>query len=328
MAGISEFLVKKLLKKERIDNIKGHLDCAAISMDVYKFLFYNAVLALAISVASGIFVYAGHGIAYAFLAFFSTIFAYYFAVSSWVMLMESQRARYAEKILPDMLMMLASNLRSGITPEEAFTLSSRPEFGFLAVKIKKASKYVATGTSVQEAFSYIAKGINSRLFKQTIAMLIEGINSGAGLADLLENTASDIKDTAFIRKESRSTLLVYAIFIFMAASLIAPVLYSVSIQLASILSKLGHTVSVEYISKKAVGINLAPTNISGAFLVKFAYVNLIVTTGFGALIFALINKGDEKYGLKYIPFFVGIALAIFYVVNMVLKAFFGGIRIV
>ena len=328
MSNVVEFLTKRILKKEQMDKIEQHLKYADITISVYKFIWANISLVLLLSAAAGFFAYVNYGMIYAIIGVVGAGFIYYSAMTSWVSMMESQRARYAEKILPDILLILASNLRSGITPEEAFTLSSRPEFGFLADKIKKASKYLATGTKVQDAFSYIAKDINSKLFEQTIDMLIVGLNCGGELASLLENIANDIKDTAFIRKEVRSTILVYAIFIFMAACLIAPLLYAVSIQLASILSKLSHTIAVQFVAKKAVAINLAPTNISSEFLIKFAYVNLVITTTFGALIFALINKGNEKYGLKYIPFFVGIALTLFYVTSIVLKAFFGGIRIV
>lgn len=328
MSNIAEFLTKKILNKNQLNKIKQHLDYADITFSLYKFIWINILSALLLSAVAGIFVYANYGMFNAVISFFGGLFVYYFVITSWVSLMESQRARYAEKILPDILLILASNLKSGISPEEAFTLSSRPEFGFLADKMKRASKYLATGTKVQDAFSYIAKDINSRLFKQTIDMIIEGLNSGGELASLLENISNDIKDTAFIRKEVRSTILVYAIFIFMASCLIAPVLYAISIQLASILSKLSHTIAVQFVAKKAVAINLAPTNISSEFLIKFAYVNLVITTAFGALIFALINKGNEKYGLKYIPFFVGIAIALFYATNLILKAFFGGIRIV
>ena len=98
--------------------------------------------------------------------------------------------------------------------------------------------------------------------------------------------------------------------------------------IATVLSKLSQTIAVQFVTEKATAMNIAPANISPDFLKNFAYVNLIITTSFGALIVALIHKGDEKYGLRYIPLFVGLALILFFIAGLALNAFFGGIKVV
>jgi Flp pilus assembly protein TadB len=245
---------------------------------------------------------------------------------SIISLLADQRSKFVEQFLPDVLLLMSSNLRSGITPEEAFILSARPEFGFLADKIKDAGKRLATGATIQEAFTHLKSKISSKLFSQTIGLIIEGLDSGGEIATLLESTANDIKDMESIRKEVNSMIFIYALFIFIAACMIAPILYAVSIQLANILSKLSQSIAVQFVTEQSQTLKLMPTGISEKFLNNFAYVNLIVTTAFSSLIVALINRGDEKYGLRYIPFFVGLALILFFVARYALNLFFGGIK--
>jgi hypothetical protein len=42
---------------------------------------------------------------------------------------------------------------------------------------------------------------------------------------------------------------------------------------------------------------------------------------------ALITRGNERYGIRYIPLFVVISMIIFLVVRYLVSGFFGSIRI-
>lgn len=318
----------KLLTRGKAKKVKEMLTYADIKVNPFYFVSINFLLAIVITVAVGLIVFDAYGVVYSLVSAALTVFIYYASVLMILSLLAEQRARYVEMVLPDVLLLMSSNLRSGISPEEAFLLSARPEFGFLADKIKKAGKKIAAGASLVDAFSELSYGINSKLFKQTMSLIIEGINSGGDLSVLLESTANDIKETASIRKEVRSMIFVYAFFIFIAACLIAPVLYAVSIQLAGVLSKLSQSIAIQFLTEKAPTVKLAPSGISGEFLTTFAYINLTIVSVFASFIVALINKGNEKYGIRYIPFFLGITLALFYVAKLILFAFFGGIRVV
>jgi hypothetical protein len=116
-------------------------------------------------------------------------------------------------------------------------------------------------------------------------------------------------------------------FIFIAIAIIAPVLYAVSTELASILSQLSKSIAGQFLTTKSPTLQLAPSIISENFLLMFSYTNLIVTGVFGSLMIALINRGNEKFGLRYIPIVLGVSLALFYIGGLVMKAFFGGIKV-
>jgi hypothetical protein len=79
-------------------------------------------------------------------------------------------------------------------------------------------------------------------------------------------------------------------------------------------------------STSVVPISTA-AGISADFLLIFSYVNIIIIGVFGSLMVGLINKGNEKYGLRYMPFIVGLAILLFNIGKIVMKYFFGSIAI-
>ena len=318
----------RILARKRLKKVKESLEYAGISEDAAAFVGKHFTIAALLTALSSVFAYFYYGIFYAVGVGIGIPILYYLLITSIVSLLSEQRARYIEKILPDVLLLMSTNLKSGIPPEEALVLSARPEFGFLADRIKRAGRMLASGRDIKEVFLSLKKGISSPVFGKTIDLIVEGIESGGELSVLLESTANDIRETETIRKEVRSIIFVYALFIFMAGCLIAPVLYAVSIQLSSILSKLSTSIAIQFVTKKAVAVSLEPSGISPTFLTDFAYVSLLITSVFASFIVALINKGNEKYGIRYIPIFVAVSLIIFFVAKYILQMFFGGIRVV
>jgi len=321
-------IIGRILVGKKIDRIKNMLEYADVKYDPFKFAASNVLVSILLVILTAIIVNLKFGIFYSILSSAGIALGYYFIVFNIISLIADQRAKYVEKVLPDVLLLMASNLRSGVPPDEALLLSARPEFGFLSKKIKQAGKKIASGSTMQEALASLKKGIRSKIFVQTIDLIVEGLNSGGEISVLLEETANDIRDMSSIRKEVKSMILTYAFFIFIASCLIAPILYAVSIQLAEVLSKLSNSIAMQFLTEKAVAVKLSPSNLSSKFLTNFAYVNLIILSTFSSFIAALINKGDEKYGIQYIPFFLIISLVLFYVAKLILTSFFGGIRVV
>ncbi len=321
--------IGSIIFKKKMESIESKLKYANININAPFFTGLNLLLVIISSVFVFQLTLFYLGIYYAIGAFSFFIFLYYVVLSSIISLMADKRARFVESILPDVLRLISSNLKSGIDIDEALVLSARPEFEFFSEKIKDIGKLLATGKSLEKAILNLPKDIDSEILKKTIQIIIEGLQSGGELSVLLESIADNIEETEVLRKEVNSTIFVYALFIFIASCLIAPVLYAVSIQLAGVLSRLSESIAMQFMAEEATTpVTLASVTLSENFLRNFAYVNLIITTAFASLIIALINRGNEKYGIKYIPFLISIALILFYVSTLILRSFFGGIRVI
>ena len=317
----------KVLLRGKDEKLSKKLEFAGIDKDVFEWSGQKLFTGLLLVFLTLFLSYRSFSWYYAVGLTVIVAFSFYFIVSGWVSLNIEQRNQFIETNLPDLLLIMASNVRSGLSTDEALILSARPEFGFLSKSIKNAGREISAGKPVREALTEVKQRFSSSVLNQTIDLIVEGIESGGELATLLESISDDIKTTALIKKEIRSIIFVYAAFITIAVILIAPVLYAVSVQLSTILANLSQSMSMEFMSRQAVAVQLKPTMLSETFLFNFSLINLVIISVLGSLMIGLINKGDEKYGLRYMPIVLAIALFVFYVARWALSSFFGAIRV-
>jgi flagellar protein FlaJ len=237
-----------------------------------------------------------------------------------------KRVNEMEDMLPDFLTLMASNIRSGLTPDRALLLSTRREFGPLTEEIDKAAKATLTGTPFTEAFMEMSHRFNSEMLSKTVRLIVEGSRSGGSLADLLDNTALDIQRFASIRKEVSATVLVYMLFMFAAAAIGAPLLYAVSTMLIEVITEMKSeiTVSTEDVSAYMPLIQ-GSTVISPELVFWFALFAIFIGAFFGSLAAGVISKGRESAGLGYIPTMIIISFAVFFLSKLLLESLLGGL---
>src|SRR3989344_5515625 len=85
------------------------------------------------------------------LFFFAVFIGLELFVYFWLLLSADAKARFAEKVLPDALQLMASNLKAGMTVDRALLFSARPEFGPLQDELNIVGKEITTGKEVGEA---------------------------------------------------------------------------------------------------------------------------------------------------------------------------------
>src|SRR3989344_9693555 len=120
------------------------------------------------------------------IAFFVVIFfisAYFFIKAK---LKEAADLKKMEDVFPDFIELMASNLRAGMTIDQALLLSSRKEFSPLDKEILNLGKDIMTGKELTQALIEMAKKTKSDKIMKTINVINSGIRSGGNLAILLE----------------------------------------------------------------------------------------------------------------------------------------------
>lgn len=249
-----------------------------------------------------------------------------------IVLTADSRAEEIEKILPDALQLIAANVRAGMTIDRAIWLAARPEFGVFEEEIKRAGAKTLGGKPIKDALMEMAYRVKSNLLEKMIRLIIEGIESGGEMANLLEATANNARSTQSMKKEIKSSVTTYSIFIFFSAVLGAPALYSISIFFVNQMSKLWSPQVLGIVGSSSAGfgtgLNLlsrasAPT-ISTNMLFWFAMASILVTTFFGSLLIGLIQTGKEKNGIKFIPLLAIGAILMFFTTQILLGVLFGG----
>jgi hypothetical protein len=252
-----------------------------------------------------------------FLAFEAFMHAMLIVVSSRI-------ADFVDDILPDALRLVSANIRSGFTPDKALLLSARPEFGPLEKQIIKTAKLTFSGQPLEEAIQVMSKNINSSAIKRSVDLLVEGMQRGGNIANLLDGLSDDIRQTKILKKEVQAYVMMYAIFIFFAAGIGAPLLYGISSFLVETMKQLGGSINVNTALPGSMKfMNFTGVKVETQFLMLYMISALSITSIFGGLIMGLIQEGSEKAGLKFIPILFIISITMFFLVRVFVTRIFG-----
>ncbi|MBS3087694.1 type II secretion system F family protein [Candidatus Pacearchaeota archaeon] len=239
-------------------------------------------------------------------------------------LKETARIKRIEDVFPDFLSLVSSNLRAGMTVDRAMLLSARPEFDPLDKEIMQAGKDISTGKPVDIALRVMSKRINSEKIDKTLSIILSGIRAGGDLAILLEETSRNMRQREFVEKKAASQVLMYVIFIFLAVSVFAPGLFSLSGVLVETMTELMADVNTDSMPQN-IPISFSAISISTTFIFYFSLFFIIVMDVMAALVLGLVSKGDEKEGLRYLPAMLILSLGIFFALGKILGVLMGGL---
>jgi len=317
---LSSFYPKKI--KENYEKI---LIYAQIKTRPKRFLgfvlFFGFGLALAVSLMISRFIKMP-----LFLVGLSTFLLFEFLVYFVIMMRVDAKANFVEIILPDVLQLMASNLRAGLTIDRSFILSARPEFGSFQDDIDRVGKEITMGKELEDALLELKDRIKSEKLEKTVLLIVAGLRSGGHLASLLEQTAKNLRDQKFVDEKIKTNVMMYVIFIFVAVGIGSPLLFGLSSVLVEVLTKtLSSVVLPETTGGPSMPMSFGQVSISVKFVITYSIVSLTMTSIMGSMIIGLINKGKKKEGAKYIPLLIGLTLGLFFLVRLVMRGFIGGL---
>ncbi len=265
------------------------------------------------------------------IVFVASFFGFELFSYVWLLLSADRKARFVERILPDALALMSSNLRAGYTVDRALLLSARPEFGPLSTELEIAGRHIATGKSVAEALQELTMHIKSAKLNKVIKLIITSLHGGGRLAELLDQLSRNLRQEELIQARARASIYMYGLFIVAVIAIAAPVLFGEASFLVEVASE--KMMSIE-LPKEAISQAQAmhpmptmgmQTSIQPAFVFNFAIACLITTSIFGSIILGLILHGKERYGFKYMLPLMLVALTVFYLVRAALRYFLGGL---
>ncbi|MFB6088882.1 MAG: type II secretion system F family protein [Candidatus Aenigmatarchaeota archaeon] len=243
-----------------------------------------------------------------------------------LVLTADSRAGTVEEILPDALLLMAANIRAGMSMDRAIWLSARPEFGPLEEEIKRVGRKVFSGTTMEKALLDMNTRIKSDIMDRAVRLITEGIKSGGEMAHLLEETASDIRNSQAMQKEVKSNVMMYSMFIIFASVLGSPLLFSISLYFVETTNELwGAQMSGSQKGFEKMGgfIKMEGPQITVGELQLFSIACILLTTVSGSLLIGLIQNGESKTGLKYAPIMAGGGLAVFFISKFLVSSIFG-----
>lgn len=234
-----------------------------------------------------------------------------------------ERASRVDAVLPDFLLMIAANMRSGMTPFEAFRASTRPEFGPLQKEVEYIASISMGTESFADSLKQLTMTIDSAMLRRVIAFFENGLRSGGKIANLLETSAAEIRETDDIKRQMMINTKSYAVFIVFILLFGLPLLLAISTQFLTVFSK----VQADMGDTSTLGANIPhpKINIDVKFIDQLSLVIIIGTAILTSVMVGIIAEGKVLFGLKYsVPLMVG-SYVLFTLFKMVIGGFLGAI---
>ena len=234
------------------------------------------------------------------------------------------RKKKLEEVLPDFLQLTSSNVRAGMTIDQALWFAIRPRFGVLANEIEQVEKRTYAGESLELALQTLVKKYDSKTLERAMNLLIEGIRSGGEVGDLLNKIAENIQETNLMKKEMAANVTTYVIFISFATIVAAPFLFALAYNLVAVIQDVFSRVNISPAATASMPLTISTGVIAISDFKIFAIVSLLITSFFSAIIISTIKKGSIKEGIKYIPAFMIASIIIFLIMEKMFSIFVSG----
>jgi archaeal flagellar protein FlaJ len=237
------------------------------------------------------------------------------------------RKKMVEKVLPDFLFLVGNNLKSGMTPFYAFRSSIRPEFGPLSEEIKIATQKSLGIESFADSLKSIANRIDSKVLNDTTKFFSYALRSGGKLAQLIETSAKDIKQTNELKRELISSTRMYMMFIIFVVVIASPMLLAVSVQFLTILSGISAKtagISTNATSAGAVGLAGGGVSISPEFMQIMGVILIVSNSILAGIFMGILAGGKVRDGLKYVPALAIVGLILFWIILHAVSGLVGG----
>lgn len=287
--------------------------CVLINLAISAFLIYHFSVTLGVTWTTILASIATVWI----LVFIVILFVLWILFYIIVDLKIFQRKVDIEDVLPDYLQLTASNIKAGMTIDRALWYAVRPRFGVLAKEIEIVAKETMRGEDLKTALRKFADKYDSVLLKRSISLLIEGIEAGGEIGNLLNKIAVNVQENRIMRKEMSANVTTYVIFITFATIIAAPVLFSLAGILIRVISNLSSSLSDVGLAAATSGFafSFSGTGIAYSDFRIFAIVSLVITSFFSAVIISTIKKGNAKSGFRYIPIFIAVTITLFFIAD-------------
>ena len=330
---------KAFVPRKIIPNLKGYMLKAGFSEVPYKLfgmLFYVSAFITTLIFITFIFPYISAGkysillvYLYSFGSWFvvQLFFAVFFimVVYFYLDLRIYHRTRLMEEQLPDFLEVVSANLKGGMTFERALWGAINPRFKVLSNEMARTSKKVMTGYDLSKALIELGGNYDSLMLKRTMDLIISEVESGGNVAELIDRLVDNLKETKELKDEMAASAIAYMIFISIIVVVISPLLFALSFHLLKILVGFVNKLSATTQNVRALPFVFSKISVNVEDFRKFSMIALFVISLFSSLIVAIVEKGQIKAGIKYIPIYV-IGSTFFYFIFMkVLGSVLGGI---
>jgi pilus assembly protein TadC len=201
----------------------------------YELLIYSAgieflaveylLISILMSIILGTAVLLLLPLKYALLTTLTVFPAMAFAYPYWRI---SKRLEDMEKNLPDAFFYLASSLRAGMSFSEALEELTTAKFGALTEEFRKTVSEIKKGRSTVDALrAFAVRNKKSMVLYRSMMIIIEALERGAPMSDVLVYVANDVREILRIRQERKASTGMQMMFFIITSGFIGPAIIGI-----------------------------------------------------------------------------------------------------
>jgi len=227
-----------------------------------------------------------------------------------------ERIGLIEEALPEALKQMADTLKAGATYEFALREVATAQYGPLSKEIELTLRKLEEGENLENSLSSFADNIDSRLVKRTIAIIVDSIKAGAGLADVLDEISDDVRELHRIGMERKSQTLMQVMFIATAGVFVAPLIFGF---ISTIVDLFITSTTVMEVSKIAQEQAVATKD----FILLMIQIYMMIAVLANSAMISLMREGRIGKSIIYFPILLLVAFACYYAAAIGSSAFVG-----
>lgn len=205
--------------------------------------------------------------------------------------MRLRKVRKIDERFPDFIRDLAESRRAGMTFTRAIMYSSKGNYGVLTEEIRKISRQISWGSSVEDALRAFSRRINTKLVKRTISLIIEASRSGGNVADVLDAASKNARELKLIDSERRTNMMAYVAVVYVGMMVFLLIIVILSKTL--IPNMLGTKMSGD------IGMG-GSSNISPSKVTLMFFTANLVQSGFMGIVTGVFEEGNVISGVKHV----------------------------
>ncbi|MFH1752401.1 MAG: type II secretion system F family protein [archaeon] len=224
-----------------------------------------------------------------------------------------------EDNLPDALKQMADTLKAGGTYEYALREVSASDFGALTTEVNYALRRLEEGENFENSLKSLSENIDSRLIRRTVTIIVDSIKSGAGLADVLEEVAEDIRDAHRIIQERKSKTLMQVLFMVAAGAVVAPFILGMVSSIIDML--INKSIELGVAAKEELVEAIKTKDLISLLMESYLFIEIIASS----IMISLMRDGKFSKSVMYLPILLFIAYIIYLVGKVMVGSVVGGV---
>lgn len=206
-----------------------------------------------------------------------------------------KRTEDMEKHLPDAFFYLASSLRAGISFSEALEELTTAKFGALTEEFRRTVAEIKKGRPTVDALrAFAVRNRRSSVLYRSMMIIIEALDRGAPMSDVLVSVANDVREVLRIKQERKASTGMQTMFFIITSGFVGPMILGIVAKV------------MESMSGAGTGVVL-PVQALQNIMFGFVIIQAIVS-GLGI---GVIREGKYTAGLKYAVLLVSIGVVIY-----------------